>query len=253
MKKILIILSVILCLSICCVSAQNTYGLSDEYVSFLNEFNIDIDIFAEVFNGEEDENTLEQLERNLWSIKAQTRAYGFNELQVKAMVTSEVRRILNYRKVEYVIIPSFNVTLNGQNVDSTCRRYPLLVFRDITYFPMTYDDLRFLGVTTNWDDKSKKLTIKKEPVENAKYNDYKYGKNLGKYIFDSVEGIYGQVKTCEFEVEINGKIIDNSKEEHPLLLFNNVTYFPLTWRFAVDEFGWDYSFTDENGLEINSK
>ena len=31
-----------------------------------------------------------------------------------------------------------------------------------------------------------------------------------------------------------------------------MTYFPLTWRFAVDEFGWEYSFDSESGLNINS-
>lgn len=27
----------------------------------------------------------------------------------------------------------------------------------------------------------------------------------------------------------------------------------MTWRFAADEFGWDYSFDAKNGLEIKSK
>lgn len=36
-------------------------------------------------------------------------------------------------------------------------------------------------------------------------------------------------------------------------MFRDVTYFPLTWRFAVDEFGWMYSFDSKNGLNIYSK
>ena len=166
-----------MCVCTISVSAQNPYGLSEESIAFFDEFNIDVNIFADVFNGEEDEGTLESLERNLWSIRAQTRAYGFNEERVKAMVNNEVKRILNYRKVEYVTIPEFKVSFNGQEVDSTYRRYPLLLFRDITYFPMTYDDCRFLGVTTYWDDSEKKLTIANETVENAEYNEYKYSKN----------------------------------------------------------------------------
>ncbi len=46
--------------------------------------------------------------------------------------------------------------------------------------------------------------------------------------------------------------IDNSNEEYPLLVFRDVTYSPLTWRFAVDEFGWKYSFDQNSGLVINS-
>ncbi|WP_157047331.1 hypothetical protein [Alkaliphilus metalliredigens] len=43
-----------------------------------------------------------------------------------------------------------------------------------------------------------------------------------------------------------------SKETYPLIIFRDITYFPLTWRFAVDEFRWDYSFSGESGLKIES-
>lgn len=55
------------------------------------------------------------------------------------------------------------------------------------------------------------------------------------------------------KITVNGKAVDNEKEQYPLLVFRNATYFPLTWRFAVEEFGWDYSFIEEKGLVINSK
>ncbi|MDD3894930.1 MAG: DUF5050 domain-containing protein, partial [Syntrophomonadaceae bacterium] len=32
----------------------------------------------------------------------------------------------------------------------------------------------------------------------------------------------------------------------------NITYFPMTWNYGVNEFGWDYSFDSNNGLVINS-
>lgn len=31
-----------------------------------------------------------------------------------------------------------------------------------------------------------------------------------------------------------------------------MTYFPLTWRFAVEEFGWEYHFDAKSGLSIRS-
>jgi hypothetical protein len=37
-----------------------------------------------------------------------------------------------------------------------------------------------------------------------------------------------------------------------LLSFRDVTYFPLTWRFVHDEFGWDYQWSDTDGLSITS-
>jgi hypothetical protein len=36
------------------------------------------------------------------------------------------------------------------------------------------------------------------------------------------------------------------------LNFRNVTYFPLTWRFTADEFGWEYSWDEKSGLQINT-
>lgn len=45
-----------------------------------------------------------------------------------------------------VTVPSFGITLNETNVDNSHRQYPLLTYKGITYFPLTYSDPRFLGV-----------------------------------------------------------------------------------------------------------
>lgn len=151
---------------------------------------------------------------------------------------------------EYASLPNWSVTFNGREVDSSSRKYPLLQFRNITYFPMTYDDCRFLGLTTQWDDSARKLTITKETVQNAAYNDYEYLPNKEKFEYGKIGA---EVTDCEFQIGVNGQKFDNSREEHPLLLFRDVTYFPLTWRFAAEQFGWQYSYDDENGLIINSE
>ncbi|MBO5430281.1 MAG: hypothetical protein J6A10_10055, partial [Peptococcaceae bacterium] len=49
-----------------------------------------------------------------------------------------------------VTLPSFDVTLNGQTHSNTYSKYPFIVYKDITYFPMTYYDSRLLGLTTAW-------------------------------------------------------------------------------------------------------
>ncbi len=139
-------------------------------------------------------------------------------------------------------IPEFTVTLNGQKIESGRRQFPLLVYKDITYFPMTYHDCRFLGLETAWDDETKTLSIEKKNITCA-YRDYDID-------FDTLRNDY--LSVCNFNIIVNGKEITNSKEEYPLLTFRDVTYFPLTWRFAHDEFGWEYSFDNEVGLKINS-
>jgi len=140
-----------------------------------------------------------------------------------------------------VSLPTFDVTMNGVEIEDEYRQYPFIVYKDITYFPVTYFDSRFLGLVTEWDN-LKGLEIYKT-TETVEYEPYKQNwKNSNKYT----------VSIPKFNIVVNGKAINNSTEKYPLLSFRNVTYFPMTWRFAVDEFGWKYSFTSENGLIINS-
>lgn len=143
---------------------------------------------------------------------------------------------------ETAVLPTFTVSFNGQIVESDYRQFPLIVYKDITYVPMTYYDCRFLGLTTSWDDGTRTLSIEKSGITCA-YRDYNLKWKNGKYNDFSV---------CDFNIVVNGKEVDNSKETYPLLTFRDVTYFPLTWRFAVDEFGWEYSFDSGNGLVITS-
>ncbi len=140
------------------------------------------------------------------------------------------------------VLPTFNVTLNGTKMESINRQYPLIVYKDITYFPMTYFDCRFLGLTTEWDGDTRTLSINKENIACA-YRDYKQESANESKFYPTV---------CDFNIIVNGRTINNAAEEYPLLTFRDVTYFPLTWRFAVDEFDWDYSFDAVKGLVIDS-
>ncbi len=141
-----------------------------------------------------------------------------------------------------VTLPTFDVRLNKIEIENENREYPLIVYKGITYFPMTYHDSRFLGLETAWNMDSG-LKISKGKNIQGGYVENTSTSNKSKYT----------AAILDADVEVNGKIIDNTKEQYPLLLFRNITYFPLTWRFAVDGFGWNYSFTKENGLDISSK
>ena len=138
-------------------------------------------------------------------------------------------------------LPAFKVTLNGKEINNTYNQYPLITYKNITYFPMTYDVSRYLGLVTMWNDRTG-LEIIKTNTDHP-YNEYKSKtKNASSYY----------ASKPSFDIKVNGKVIDNQKEEYPLLIFRDITYFPLTWRFGVDEFGWDYHFSNAKGLEIKS-
>ena len=139
-------------------------------------------------------------------------------------------------------VASFKVTLNGVVMDNTYAQYPLIVYKDITYFPMTYHDCRFMAIETAWDNDTRTLSInaaeKGEKYQSTTRNT-KNPQNVAATVVD-------------YNVFINGKKIDNLSEPYPLLSFRDVTYFPMTWRFCVDEFDWEYSYTKEDGLIVNS-
>ena len=140
-----------------------------------------------------------------------------------------------------VTLPGFDVTLNGTVIDNTNSQYPLIVYKDITYVPMTYYDCRFLGLETIWSQEDG-LSIVKTDVTGA-YHAYPAAKP---------NRTQDSAMIAPGKIAVNGKTIDNRQETYPLLLYRDVTYFPLTWRFAVDAFGWEYHFSPADGLSIQS-
>ncbi len=141
-----------------------------------------------------------------------------------------------------VTLPSFNVYFNGTKIENAYRQYPLIVYKDITYFPMTYYDSRFLGVEAIWD-RTDGLEIKKTGVTAAYRDDRGTAKNEKTH--------KAAIRTDE--LTLNGKVIRYADQgQYPFLTFRNVTYFPLTWNYAVKELGWSYHFDSKSGLSIES-
>lgn len=141
-----------------------------------------------------------------------------------------------------VTLPGFTVTLNGQSTSNEYSKYPLIVYKDITYFPMTYYDCRLLGLKTDWTAETGLVIDKNEDYFYEYLREVNNSKNARKQT----------AKIADEKITVNGKVIDNRKEEYPLLVFRDITYFPLTWRFAVNEFGWDYHFDQKDGLVIKN-
>jgi hypothetical protein len=140
-----------------------------------------------------------------------------------------------------VTLPDFAVNLNGHKVENQYREYPLLVYKGITYFPMTWNDTRMLGLEAIWTPAAG-LTIKQNQVTSSYAPNKSTSRNSATYT----------AKISTSVITVNGKVINNSKEQYPLLSFRNVAYFPLTWHFVHDEFGWDYKWNDASGLSITS-
>ena len=133
------------------------------------------------------------------------------------------------------------VTLNGQVIDNKNAKYPLLTYSNITYFPMTYHLSRFMGVETDWNNAAKSLNITAGGAQSA------YVAEPGKAPRGSVS-----VTLPSYRISVNGALIDNKEATYPIFNYNGVTYFPLTFRYAYESFGWGYQWDAENGLRIDT-
>ena len=146
-----------------------------------------------------------------------------------------------YAKNVTVQVPTFKVELDGVAYDDQHAKYPLLVYQDVTYFPMTYQLTRSLGLVTGWDNK-KGLYIAQHEEECREEADMSGNNKLG--------GKY-TATVPTYPIIVNGWSVDNSKESYPLLNFRGVTYFPLSWHYAYEEFGWEIQWDAKTGLQVN--
>lgn len=142
-----------------------------------------------------------------------------------------------------VRLPSFPVQINGVVIDPYKANYPPIVYKDITYFPLTWDYTRTLGIAYTWSE-SEGLRIDTYGLRNQlRPAPDTNGDNKNKtYVAELVS----------YPVLINGKLIENGSEEYPLLSFRNITYFPMTWRFMHDEFQMVLSWDDQTGFTVIS-
>ncbi len=142
-----------------------------------------------------------------------------------------------------VSIPEFDVSVNGELIDIEHSMYPVLSYKDVTYFPMTSDYLAGIGLELYFDSTDGLKINVKDEVGAFEQN------FLGALIYP---GSQHKAQIASFNIEVNGKTINNSEEEYPILLYNNITYFPMTWRFSVEEFHWDTEWSEVNGLSIDA-
>lgn len=138
-------------------------------------------------------------------------------------------------------IPTFDVTLNGIQMNPSQSEYPLLVYKDITYIPMTYNLAHGLGLDVTF-------TLQEGLIINTGLSDV----TLKDYIKSSKNPQSVNISLPTFPINVNSTLVDNASEDYPIITYNNITYFPLTWQWVNDTFGWSMTFDHENGLVISS-
>jgi hypothetical protein len=139
--------------------------------------------------------------------------------------------------------PNFPVEVNGTriNVNETFSAFPLLLYKDITYFPMTWNYAQGLGLSIAWNpDTGLDIQNERNTVNELKQQDSGT---------ENTETHYSAVLPS-YQIKVNGKTVDNTHEPYPVLNFRGITYFPMTWRFAHDEFHMTTEWSIDGGFKI---
>ncbi len=143
-------------------------------------------------------------------------------------------------KAVEVIVPDFNIEINGEVIDNQHNPYPFLSYNYVTYVPMTADYCRSLGLTISWDDPARIFSITK----NNKY----FNVNPTLTANNDINETY-IAEICDYNISLNGESIDNGKEAYPILLFRDIVYFPLTYSYS-QQLGLITCWDDVYGLKI---
>lgn len=139
------------------------------------------------------------------------------------------------------------VTFNDVEIRSEYAKYPLLQYKNIVYIPVEqYKE--FLGMSYTWNEPSKSYYVKKDWITEEKLIlEKQKTKNALSY---TVKIIDCPIHVVDYPEPIT---MQNRQAEYPVLQFRNMLYFPLTWQYAHNVFGWNYQWTAENGLKIDSR
>lgn len=155
-----------------------------------------------------------------------------------------------------VSIPQFNITLNGKQIDSSYKKYPLLQYKDIVYIPIedcteyvgSSEYSNFLGISYTWHEPTESYYIKKkDEIGKDLVSEKQTIKNQN---HDKAQIIDNPIYILDYPENIS---FENKTAAYPILKYRDVLYFPLTWQYVHDVFGWEYQWTKEKGLYIDSR
>lgn len=142
----------------------------------------------------------------------------------------------------HVKIAEFPIHINYENFNTETANemlyydYQMFLYKDITYFPLSYYNCNLVGITVSLEDN--RLIVEKAVSTTAsKFKSERLGESVFKKSF--------KVEKAPFKVLFNGNEYKN--EDYPILFYKNITYIPLTWQVVCEIFGWEFSF-DENGM-----
>lgn len=139
-------------------------------------------------------------------------------------------------------IVNFNIEINDVLVEKEKSQFPILMYNEIVYLPMTWQNLQALGLKVQFESNSVYINKVKEVV--AGYSNGEENSNFPEVI---------SLALPERKIYINDILLENEKVEYPILEYNGLFYLPMSDEFVEDMLGIDLEFSSTAGLFINSE
>ncbi|OHW61415.1 hypothetical protein EUAN_22650 [Andreesenia angusta] len=140
-------------------------------------------------------------------------------------------------------VPNTSVKIDGVNINTANAKYPPLLFKDITYIPITFDIVYYLDINYNWTDASNLKFSRTIGLKNTKQF---------KQMFTDGSSWSGM---SAYATKVNKGIIVNNlwvNNTYPIINYKNINYIPLTYDF-VTNLGLSYTWDPVNGFNLISK
>lgn len=131
------------------------------------------------------------------------------------------------------------LVINGVTMNSSAVKYPLLFFKDVIYMPLSTEMGIQTGFQAKWNDAEKTLEVAKDLPKTASLP----------------SGVYPH--PAQVKVSVSGSTIKYegnalSLGTFPALVYQDVTYIPLSWEFTNDRMGWKTAHHPYVGLVIQT-
>ncbi len=169
-----------------------------------------------------------------------------------------------------VSLPDFPIEINEFDRNYNVKEeYPMLVYKNITYFPLTYNNAQLINLNYEWTEEDglvlsnadsdvpkefycEQIVLEKGiiPIPGGYTTDADIF-TVYNLLEDNKKNNNNLVATVATEkVSFDGMYIDNSSLEYPILSFRNIVYIPLTYDFVTEYLKGTVTFDSENGLFV---
>lgn len=160
---------------------------------------------------------------------------------------SNMNTNISYATRVGVSLPTFDIMVNGVKVDNRYRKYPFLVYKGVTYFPLTYHDCQFMGIEYGLLN-NKVLLISTAETEGG-YDEYKQKFPNSKFYIINVPKSKFAFNDLEFAFD--NKLENTGIIKNPVLRFRDIYYIPVSELSQI--WNWEYLFDAQTGLQINTQ